>query len=396
MIPMAGWLLVLVVLLLGPAAMLAGILFPPSTQYGPNAALGDWIPGILIGVSMVVIAVQTRREDTYRALRLLRPYLVVMAFATISLFWTPDVSTGSRVLLQMLVLAPVFVAAWPITIDQRGRVALRWLAITSVGALWALFLLAWFADLLGRGDLARLMGIVTLGLPPLFVLATYAHYSTSRTTAIGAAVMGLALASDARMVAIVLAILIVTSPSLDVSRMVRAGIAAIGLLAVLGVMASSGLPVHPFYFDEGGSVSGLGSRDASLLEGREVVWSEVWGQCSDRWFVGNGIGASSFWSLEANSAFPDPHNEYLRTACDLGIPVAAVFWLFLVLVGIQAAQRVVNRLRPSASGVAALQVLLALGLLSATDIPLTASGQFLAPLAVILAWSQRASTSENL
>lgn len=370
--------------------MLAGLLYPPETQYGPNAALGVWIPAALIVVSLVVVAMRRRHKPLTRPLlRSLIPYAAVLVFGGVSLAWSPDTSEGTALLLKLAVLMPVFVAGWQMEIGSRQRAWIRGVAAGAIGALWILFLVAWLTDLVGRGDLGRLMGIVTLGLPPLFVLGTYAKYSTARTLVVGSAVLLLALASDARMVSLVLVALIVTSPSLDIRTSARAAAAIVGTLVFLAFSFVEAPGGQLFFFDEGGTVSDLVDGEEGILGGRGEVWSELWRGCDDRLVAGNGLGASDAWGLGIDPSFPEPHNEYIRTFCDLGLPAGSVFWAFFLTIGLHASRRVLRSLRPSASGVAALQMLVALGLLAATDIPLTATAQFFASLALVLGWSER-------
>lgn len=370
--------------------MVAGMVYPPDTQYGPNASLGVWIPVVVIGVSVLVVVFNHRPGTSSESLqRSLIPYAAVLLFGAVSLAWSPDASEGSVLLLKLSVLIPVSAAAWQMRVDRNQRVWMHEMAAGAIGVLWVLFLVAWTSRLLDLGDLSRLMGIVTLGLPPLFVFATYAKYSTARTLVIGGAALVLALASDARMVAFVLAALIVSSPSLDVRTSVRAAAAIVGLLVFLTFSVVEAPGGQLFFFDEGGSVSNLVDGDDGILGGRGEVWSELWASCDDRLVVGNGLGASNVRGLKIDPSFPEPHNEYVRTFCDLGLPAASVFWAFFVTMGLHASRRVLRSLQPSASGVATLQMLFALGLLAVTDIPLTATAQFLAPLALVLGWSER-------
>jgi hypothetical protein len=382
---------VLFLMVLGPAAMAAGLLDPPSTLYGPNGALGIWIPITVIGVSTVAVGAQTLGNPIYlSSLRSLALYVAALLYGALSPLWSPNPLESARLSLQLAVLIPVFMAAWQMRLDATGRDWVRRTAAVVIAVLWVMFLAAWATGFVGRGDLARLMGIVTLGLPPLFVLSTFARYSTWRTVVCGVAAIALALASDARMVALVLAILILTSPALDVRAWIRAGIAIGCGLLIAALVVFDGAPGQVFFFDEGGSVSRPGGGDTGLLGGRAAVWDDLWDQCEDGVLAGNGLGASNVWGQEIDSTFPEPHNEYLRTVCDLGVPGAALFWSFFLLVGVHAVSRLTGRMQRSASAIAALQLLTALFLLAATDIPLTATAQFYAPLALVLGWSERA------
>ena len=390
---LAEWLLPTVVLVLGPAAMVAGLMFPPATLYGPNAALGIWIPLTLILFSGVALAVQIfRGNELTTALRSTVLYLAVLLYGAVSLTWSPNAGEGVRVLLQLSVLPAVFIAAWRIHLDRRAREWVRWGATGYIGVIGLLFLTAWTTGWIPRSDLSRLMGIVTLGLPPAFVLATYALRSAKRTLLVGGGVLLIALAADARMVALVLAALLLFSPSLDVRLPVRlAGLAA-AVIVVLLIVTGPRFETRWFFFDQGGSVSGVIGTVEDVIRGRLDVWTDLVNRCSETWLRGNGLGASNTWGSEVDPTFPEPHNEYVRTFCDLGAPAAGVFWLFFLVAGVRAMQRAIGQLQPSASGIAFLQLLAALLFLALTDIPLTATAQFLAPLALVLAWSEHAHT----
>jgi hypothetical protein len=383
------WMLPLAVVVLGPLAMVLGLISPPEALFGPNAALGLWAPLVFLGLAAIALVAQRHRPEVTRSVwRRVLPYLLVVLYGAISLFWTPDAVEGSRVFLQLAIFAPVFVVAWVSKLDRSSRAWLRWAAAASIGAVGTLFVYAWVFDVVGGGDLSRLMGIATLGLAPMFVIATYSRYSRSWTLTVGVAALVIALASDARMVALVVGILVLTSPALEMGTRMRVGLAAAGLAVVVGLAAIDAPDL--FYFNQGDSLSQVIRPGGDVLSGRPPVWSELIDRCSGSALRGSGLGASNVWGAEINSAFTEPHNEYVRTICDLGVPAMVVYWGFFVAIGARALSRVRGQLQPSASGVAALQMLVAFGLLALTDIPIGATAQLYAPLALVLGWSERA------
>jgi hypothetical protein len=380
--------LVSALILLAPVGMLAGFMWPPEATYGPSAALSAWFP--LAAVVMASPFV-TQGARIRRAMRPAAPFLAAVTLATVSLLWAPDRAEGLRVIAHLAAPLVVYLAAWRIRRDEVHLGLVGSVAAATIGSIGVLFVASWLFHAIDKTDLMRLMGITSLALPPLFVLATIGKRSATYALVVGGAAIWIALTADTRMVGLVLAVLLITSPALGVSLRSRVTIAAAGVLLVLGLASLDALDGRILGFDSGGSVSGVLEPGADLLGDRPSVWGSLLERCDTSWLVGNGVGASNVWAPEIDRNFPEPHNAFVQSFCDLGLAGAGLLWWFFLACGVRAVTVVVSGAGDREFGVAALQMLGALLMLSLTDIPLTASAQFLIPVAVVLGWADARS-----
>lgn len=141
-----------------------------------------------------------------------------------------------------------------------------------------------------------------------------------------------------------------------------------------------------FFFASGGDVSTLAEGRFNTA-GRSDNWPAVVADCNRVAFTGYGLGGSAqvMDRVTAGEAI-HPHNEYLRTYCEEGMPMAATFWLFFVGVGYRAWRIKRARIRSTAASTTGL-LLLALFMLSITDNVIIYTAIYMAPAAVIFAAS---------
>ena len=374
------------VFLLVPIAHLVGLVRQPSGPHEPVLALSPWIwmAALVLGVVALVVG-----SVSLSALKLSAPFGLFLLFAGLSVLWTDDAHEGLDMWGRLLTPYVVYLAAFHSARDELLIRRVRTMSAAWIGMIGASFLVVWWLRLIPTYELSRLMGVSALSLAPLMVFATFGMRSFQRTLLVGSVAVGIAMAADARMVLLVLAVLLIAAPALNVDfpRRVLVGAVAAGALVALVFLPSLG--GRWFLFNSGDSVGTVLTWSESILGKRAEVWSLLLGECSDQWLVGKGVGSSNVIGREFHPAFTQPHNEYVRAFCDTGVVGATLLWVFPMMVGARALRlSAVSRLsHPEA--VAALQTLVALVLLGITDFPLAATVQFMAPVAVAFAWSDR-------
>jgi O-antigen ligase len=117
---------------------------------------------------------------------------------------------------------------------------------------------------------------------------------------------------------------------------------------------------------------------------RPDVWASVLDSCGISLF-GSGAGTANTVAGSAHNGFPDPHNEFIRFACDTGLVGSILLWSFLGV----AIWHTVKLLRARPNNQIALSALLALAsvlLFSVVWNPITAA-EFMVPVMVLVALS---------
>ena len=373
---------VVLTLALFPATLLAQQAVP-ANPIGPEATLANSI--WLLVFASGIISMLTR-HPRMRAIQSLAPYVLFMFMAVLSLTWTDDLREGLGLAVRLITPALVYLAAWSTAGKTRlqqlmPRLAMWWIPTAAVA-----YLLFGFAELVPSFEFPE--RLVALSLVALFPIATSAKMPWQTAVLLGAVALATAVGSGSRMASLALAVMVLISPAVAVSLPWRA-LAALGAVALFTLLlAIPAFQERWFTSDEPGSLADIIRLEGNLdTSGRREVWGALAEECRASWLTGRGMGSANTLSVAVSSGFPQPHNEYLRLYCDHGVPVTMVFMTFFVAVGWRAVR--VGSARPAgkASAMAALQLVVGLALLSVTDNPLTATLAFMAPAAVIFAWS---------
>lgn len=351
-----------------------------------------WLAYLVCAAAAVVVSVT-------RPARRILPWPLVLLATWAAISATRGANALQAFLALGLLLAPPFCylaaarSRFDMAIPLFRRLAPVWIVVLAVG-----FVLLggppaigtpWFpafsvVDAVRFSN--RLLGIAMV---TLFIVATTGRPTRRYFLVIAAAALGLAVASGSRMASLVLLLLVLTAPGLRVGWKTRTAVAA-GLVLVASAVLSLPDVRQRWFVDEEGSIVDVMTLSPNLnATGRRELWLELVPVCNQRPLVGRGLGWSNTASFQlSDGRISQPHNEYLRLYCDMGLVGSALFWAVPVLVGVRAAT--VLRVRPnSAASVGALQFVVALLLLALTDNVLSAVIQFSAPAFVLFAWSDR-------
>lgn len=327
-----------------------------------------------------------------RALRLLTPYLLFLAYATASLAWTPTFAEGLATVVQLAMPGLVYLVAWrlPAHLDPlpEFRLLAQWGLVAAAVTVVVVVGLGGPFGL--QMSTPRPMAI---SLVVLFVCASATSTSWRTTLAYGLAAIAIAMATGSRASAAVLILVILVTPALRISWRGRllAGLAC----AVLLVSISQTTAFRErFFFDTDASLVDILTLSENVdTAGRRELWPQLVDACAPSAATGAGMGASGELSLRfTDGAMPHPHNEYLRTYCDVGVVASAAFWGFFAWAGWRSWRGLRRGAAPALHGAAALLVT-ALFVLSITDNPIVYTAHFMAPLAAVLGLSDRRATA---
>lgn len=143
----------------------------------------------------------------------------------------------------------------------------------------------------------------------------------------------------------------------------------IGVVFVVGGAwaVTSWAPLHNRFFSGDLSLS-VGGVQVNT-EGRSYVWGTLWSEVPNDLILGHGPGAASRRSVQLESSFDQPHNDYLRLVYDFGIVGSLLFgWLV-----VRTAQGLLHARRKSpraVAPVAAINAGIAILIVMVTDNPL--------------------------
>lgn len=370
-----------------PVVFVSAFLPLPDSLFGRDSWLSAWF---WVPIALVSFAAFLQRPPSRRAVRSMLPFLVFLFLVGMSLLWTKDLSTGLIAVGRLSTFALLYFAAWTATRDKEliravKRMSLAWIVLITVG-----FGAAYLAtDLDGSRQLDRLMAATALNLVVLFVVRSL-DSSAGATAAVGLVALATTIAADARMASVVLILLLVLAPSWVVPRFIRPVAGVVALIVMTVLLSVSIFGANWWFLSGKGAMWNVATATDGLdLSGRAELWPAVMERCEGAWVLGSGVGSSSVFAHDFRPTASEPHNEYLRLMCDNGVVGSAAFALFLVMIGIRAVRTIARTNLSVPSATATLQLLLALLLFGITDIPLVAAIQFLAPAAVIWAWSDR-------
>jgi O-antigen ligase len=351
--------------------------FPPLGLAGFKMSGWLWLTELMLLAPMALTEPLHRR-----AVRYLMPYLLFLAYAMVTLLWAPVFEAGVKVLLQLAVPAAAYLIAWRVanhgTLRDRLSAISRWgLAVAAVLAVGGLI----FGNRVIFGPVSR---PASLSLVVLFVTATLDSRSWRVTLLVAALALLLTVAAGAASVVLIVGLL--TSPSLGLRWQARVAIAAACLLLVLMASSTEAFKQR-FFFNEDATLMDAVTLSGNLnTAGRRELWPRLWHACSPDALTGLGIGSASPLSLELSGGVDQPHNEYLRTYCDVGLVGGGAFWAFFLWAALRSWRGALlgrDRRLHAAAG----QLVLALLLFAITDNPLLYTALFTVPIMLVLGLS---------
>jgi O-antigen ligase len=358
----------------------------------PLTFFGNQVGGLLFSgwawlLALAMIGPLTLVDPLHpRAVVALWPYLAFLLYALTSLAWTPDLAKGALTLLQLLLPALAYLMAWQATRDVRGVVDP--LVKVCFGVLGLAMTLVVVDRMVGLGPLQLSARPVGISLSVVLTIVTMNSRSWLGTMLIGCVAVTTTVVVGSRMATAVLVLLLLCSPSLALRIYWRVLIAA--LLCILLVAAShTEVFKARFFFDPNASLLDLLTLSDNVnTAGRRELWPQLLDACSEKPAFGYGLGASYGLSTRfSGGPLSHPHNDYLRTLCDVGLTGSIFFWGFFLVMGARSLGRALKPTPNRRLHAAASMLVLALLSFAITDNPMVYTAHFMIPLALVLGLS---------
>jgi len=355
-----------------------------------NRVLGYQMSGwswllLLAAVGPLVVA----EPLPQRAIGVLLPYLLFLAYACATVAWAFNFGEALATLAQFTVPALVYLLAWRVPLDPALLARLRQASLGTLGvaALLAIVVRTGLHTAVGLELSPRPMAI---GLVGVFVAATLRSRSWRFTLLVGGACLAIAILTGSRMSSLVLLVMLLVSPSLGVHWRGRAAIATLCVVLVVLLSQTAAFKERFFFSEDATLIDALTLSENLNTAGRRELWPRLLEECAPSSLTGLGLGASTFLSFDLSQGTLDhPHNEYIRCYCDVGWIGSILVWTFFLAAAFRSWAGAFTG-RDKALHGAAGQIVLALLIFAITDNPLSYTAHFMAPLAVILGFSDRA------
>jgi O-antigen ligase len=352
-----------------------------------NRVLGFQMSGwswllVLAGAGLLVLTEPLPQPAVRHAL----PYLLFLAYACTTLAWAPSFGEGFATLLQFIVPALIYLLAWRVPLDAGLYQRLQKVCLWALGIAAALAV----AALGGLGGPLKLSPRpMAISLVVLFVAATIYSRSWRFTVLVGGISVAIAMATGSRMSSLVLLVMILVSPSLGLRWPGRAAIAITCVALVLVISQTEAFRQRFFFTEDATLTDVLTLSDNVNTAGRRELWPKLLEECAATSLTGFGIGASTPLSIELSGGVLDhPHNDYIRSYCDEGWIGTMLVWFFFLAAGLRSWAGLFRSQDRQLHG-AAGQIVLALLIFAITDNPLSYTAHFMAPLAAVVAFSDR-------
>jgi O-antigen ligase len=362
-----------------------GLTLIPLAPFGFFMSGWSWLLEFLILVPLAISMPMSRS-----AMRCLLPYTLFLLYASSTLYLTGSLQKGIATLVQYAVPAAAYLVAWrvPAHVDVQ-----RTLSKTSLLVLaFASLLIAAFTPVLGSPFGNQLGGgrPATVSAAVLFVVATLTSKSWRFTLLIGVVTLTMAMSTEARMASAVIIIMLLTSPSLGLRWQGRVFVAALFVLLILFISQTETFKQRFFFSEEASLIDVVTLSNDVNTSGRRELWPNLQQVCSRTPLTGQGIGiASQLSTMLSEGALDQPHNDYLRTYCEVGFTGTVFFWAFFLWAAFRSWRGAFVD-RGSRLHAAAGQLIIALLIFAITDNAIIYTAQFMAPMAVILGLSDRA------
>jgi O-antigen ligase len=348
--------------------------FIPLTPLGFFMSGWAWLLELAILAPLVLTGPIHRRAARYLA-----PYVLFLIYASATLAWAISIEKGIATLAQFLVPALAYLLAW------RARAFDIWkLSTTSLYVLAAAVVLV-IAFIPASGAFSQRPA--TISVVVLFAIATLNSRSWRFTMLIGAVGLAVAVSTGSRMSSAVMIVALLTSPSLNLRWGGRIAIAILCAVVVFQIAQTEAFRERIFFNEDASLIDVVTLSNDVNTSGRRELWPLLEQQCSRSAVIGLGLGSSSFLSTAlSGGALSHPHNDYLRTYCDVGLAGGVPFWFFFLWACIRSWKATRIGAESRLHGVAG-QLMIVLFLLAITDNVVVYTAQFMAPVAVILGLS---------
>ncbi len=362
-----------------------GLTLIPAMPLGFFMSGWAWLLELLVLVPLAVSEPLSRS-----AVRCLLPYTLFLLYASSTLAWTSSLQKGVATLAQFAVPAAAYLVAWrvPTRFDIQRTLSKTCLLVLAL----AVVVIAAFTPIIGSP-----LGILPAGDRPasmsavvLFVGATLVSKSWRFTLLVGAVTLALAISTGSRMSLAVLIIMLLLSPSLGMRWYGRIFLAGVFVILILLVSQTDTFKQRFFFSEDASLMDVLTLSNDVNTSGRRELWPSLQQECSRTSVTGQGIGMASLLSTGlSNGALAQPHNDYLRTYCEVGLVGSVPFWTLFLWAAFRSWRGafVDRNVRLHA---AAGQLIIALFVFAITDNSIIYTAQFMAPIAATLGLSDRA------
>jgi len=362
-----------------------GLTLIPLTPFGFFMSGWAWLLEFLVLVLLIISTPLPRS-----AVRCLLPYTLFLLYASSTLSRTGSLQKGIATLAQYAVPAAAYLVAWlvPAHVDVQRTLSKTCLLVLAFASL----LIAVFTPVLGSPFGDRLGGgrPATVSAVVLFVVATLTSKSWRFTLLVGGVTLTIAMSTGARMASAVVIIMLLTSPSLGLRWQGRVFVTALFVLLILFVSQTETFKQRFFFSEEASLIDVVTLSNDVNTSGRRELWPNLQQVCSRTPLTGQGIGVASQLSIMLSEGeLSQPHNDYLRTYCEVGFTGTVFFWAFFLWAAFRSWRGAFVD-RGSGLHAAAGQLIIALLIFAITDNAIIYTAQFMAPMAVILGLSDRA------
>lgn len=356
-------------------AAIAAFVLTPVGVFGPL----EWVWPIVLGLTAASLVAAPPARPAVRDIGL---FLAFAAWATLSLVWSGQAAAGLGMLVAIWAAPALYLAIRTSVVGPEAQVVRRiavGLMVVLIGAMLAFrFPLTDYNgiayDYPGRHAAMALVAMTTVAL---------SGRQTSRpATLLALAGLVATIVTSARTASAAIFIVLVVTAVSSIPRSTRAVTALVGAFAATALIAGPlilGITSNPV-----GDLITRGISDPS----RPALWRSIVDACSVS-PTGHGIGTSNVLANLLHEGFPDPHNEFIRFACDTGVIGSLLVWSFFAV----ALWHTVRFLRARPHNRVALSGLLAVvcvAIFSLVWNPITAL-EFMAPVMVAMAWADEAA-----
>ena len=350
-------------------AVVLAVALAPVGIMGPWDAVWDLVGGLMLIAT--VIGPVTRRAVINIGLA-----ATVALYAALTLAWSPEVGAGTPVALALGIWVVSYLGVSAAAKNLRLTHHLR-----IVAALWT-FGIGVGLIMVSQGDYAikgiewdwpiRHAAMAGVALSALSLSTRKGR----RLSGIGAITLlvGILLTEARTALAVLLLIMIAIGVSWVTPRIRTLGTAVLVVGLGLAILA----PAVQTRFTGGDTISAISSN-------RSDVWSATAAAC-DQWIIGEGTGFANTIARTTHDGFPDPHNEFLRFGCDIGVGLLPI--VGFVMFAIMRSFTLLGARSNSRIGIAALSAIGTLVIFAGFWNPLTAL-EYMVPLMAVIALADR-------
>jgi len=367
-------------------------LIPVTFLSGSPWVLGFRPSGLAwIFLLVVTVFVLLARPPGRTMLRYGIPFIAYVAFALMSLAWSPAPRVGLQSVAQFATVLAVYAVGMSMG-SAKSRQIPRLRRVAQLG----LFIAAGLAIApVVAPSVPNLTGSATRSLAIaavcLYVFATLGQRSWSIDLAVGGLAIATCLVTGSRTASVVVVAMLFISAALRQNTVRLLVLSAVLALSGIALVNTTAFQERMFHSSEGSIGDVLSMNPNFDTSGRAEIWGELAGRCSESPWWGTGFGSADLYTEEFTSGIlSQPHNDYLRTYCDTGAVGTIVFWSFILAVIYRGIRFFFGGPRLPGRGawpVASIQLAVAILLFALSDNVLIYTAQFMAPAALAFSGS---------